>query len=106
MSNNDNKEKITRKLRAILSADVKGYTIATGTYEVLHPFGGVAGNHPDGSIYLASDGVVYGTTTEGGANGYGALFSCWLDTGMCDAVYDFTEDSGFGSYFTQISEVP
>ncbi len=81
------------------------YTIATDTFEVLHTFGGAAGEMPDGSLFLASDGMVYGTTTKGGANDLGTLFRCELDAGSCTAVFDFTEASGYGNKFTQITEL-
>jgi len=72
---------------------------------VLHTFGGAAGKMPDGSLYLASDGMVYGTTTKGGTNDLGTLFRCELDAGNCVSVFDFTETSGYGSHFTQITEI-
>jgi len=74
---------------------------------VLHHFGSAAtaGKMPDSSVFLASDGMVYETTTKGGANDLGTLFRCELDTGNCTSVFDSTEASGYGNEFTQITEI-
>lgn len=81
------------------------YTIATDTYDVLHNFGGAEGSKPKGSLFLASDGFVYGTTTEGGDNNLGALFRCDIDVGNCTKEFSFTQQTGYGSFFTQITEL-
>ncbi len=73
------------------------YTLGTNKFDVLHHFGSVNGEGglPAGSVYLASDGKVYGTTSSGGTNDLGTLFSCELDAGNCAPVFAFTEASGF-----------
>ena len=47
-----------------------------GAESVLHSFAGGAtdGAHPYGSLFLGSDGTVYGMTSAGGASGNGAVF--------------------------------
>jgi uncharacterized repeat protein (TIGR03803 family) len=49
---------------------------ASGTESILHEFGSAVGDGSDpvgGLIEL--DGVLYGTTTKGGAYGYGTVFA-------------------------------
>ena len=52
-----------------LNKDGTGFT-------VLHHFSGLKrdGSHPQSSLLLASDGVLYGTTAQGGEHGWGTLF--------------------------------
>ncbi|MEO6847270.1 MAG: choice-of-anchor tandem repeat GloVer-containing protein [Chthoniobacterales bacterium] len=48
-------------------------------FQIIHSFGGLFGSTTDGIAPFGSlvlvDGLLYGTTTDGGANGYGTLFS-------------------------------
>jgi uncharacterized repeat protein (TIGR03803 family) len=45
------------------------------TYTVLHQFGGGdGGNLPLGGVVLDANGNLYGTTSSGGAYGYGTLW--------------------------------
>jgi len=45
------------------------------TYSLLHSFGSADGESPWGGLVVGSDGYLYGTTQEGGANSYyGAVF--------------------------------
>ena len=44
------------------------------SYTVLHRFSGTDGFDPQGSLILDGKGNIYGTTTEGGAGGYGVVF--------------------------------
>jgi uncharacterized repeat protein (TIGR03803 family) len=48
----------------------------SGTVSILHVFTGAPtdGAGPDGSLIQGADGVFYGTTSEGGASGYGTVF--------------------------------
>jgi uncharacterized repeat protein (TIGR03803 family) len=43
-------------------------------YSVLHRFTGKDGWSPQASVILDDKGNLYGTTTEGGAYGYGVVF--------------------------------
>jgi len=54
-------------------APVAGQSTATQT--VLYSFtGGADGSAPYGGLLMASKGGLYGTTSQGGANGYGVVF--------------------------------
>lgn len=46
----------------------------SSSYTKKFDFGGPNGNFPYGSLIQASDGNLYGMTSEGGANNFGALF--------------------------------
>ena len=49
---------------------------ATGTYTKLKDFDGSAdGSYPGGSLMQASNGKLYGMTSQGGSNGAGVIFS-------------------------------
>ena len=61
------------------------------SYEVLHSFTPTAGHDlalPESSLIQATDGNLYGTVPEGGANGSGAVFRI-TTSGTTDAVYAF-----------------
>lgn len=45
-----------------------------GKLTTLYSFGGVDGERPFAGVLQATDGNFYGTTTEGGTNGYGTIF--------------------------------
>ncbi len=44
------------------------------TFTDLHDFSGSDGSYPVGSLALDADGSLYGTTEDGGANGYGVIW--------------------------------
>jgi uncharacterized repeat protein (TIGR03803 family) len=48
---------------------------ATGAFEIRHSFSGPDGMTPLGRLIQASDGLIYGTTSAGGAFGLGTVFS-------------------------------
>ncbi len=57
---------------------------------VLHPFGvGWDGNGPNCGLVLGG-GLLYGTTTEGGTNNAGTVFSASTSGGNCTVLYSFT----------------
>ena len=47
---------------------------ASGVVTTLHTFDGTGGQEPLASLIQASDGMFYGTTSAGGANGVGVVF--------------------------------
>jgi uncharacterized repeat protein (TIGR03803 family) len=51
------------------------------------------GGSPAGSLRLSSSGAFYGTTSEGGANGYGTLFEITYG-GVFSKLVDFTGETG------------
>src|ERR1041385_8602463 len=51
------------------------YNIATNTYTAMHHFNSADGTAPHGGLFNASNGILYGMTSAGGANGHGTIFS-------------------------------
>src|SRR5579871_115195 len=70
---------------------------------VLHTFDGSDGSDVVGTLALGTDGLLYGTAVEGGANFSGTLFSL-STTGQFTKLYDFTT-SGGGSPAGALTEV-
>jgi uncharacterized repeat protein (TIGR03803 family) len=68
-----------------------------GTLTTLHSFcsesGCTDGNHPFAGLVQGSNGYLYGTTVEGGANGYGTIFKI-TSGGTLTTVYSFCSQSG------------
>ena len=77
--------------------------IASGMETVLHTFTGPDGAAPAAALAWDSQHNIYGTTTLGGANGYGTVFK--LDSsGNFTTLYSFTGGSdgapgGYGTLF-------
>jgi len=66
------------------------YNILTGTETKLWDFGvGSDGSSPIGSLFQASDTLLYGSTTAGGINNEGILFSYNITTGAETDLHDF-----------------
>ena len=66
-------------------------------YSVLHSFVGFAGpqgSFPFAALVLGSDGVLYGTTYFGGANGLGVLFKLNADGTSYTVLHDFMGPAG------------
>jgi uncharacterized repeat protein (TIGR03803 family) len=59
----------------------------------LHSFLGADGANPSAGLLFASDGNLYGTTSAGGANGFGTLFEITTG-GVFTNLFDFTGDTG------------
>lgn len=51
------------------------------------------GANPDGALYLASDGNLYGTTANGGTNDFGTFFKL-TTAGVITTLFDFTGTAG------------
>lgn len=58
-----------------------------------HIFSGSDGLRPVGGLHLATDGHLYGTTSEGGAHGYGTVFRFTLD-GTLTSLHHFNGIGG------------
>ena len=67
------------------------YNITTGIETKLYDFGNVStdAQAPYGSLYQATDGLLYGVTEGGGVNGSGAIYSYNTTTGIETKLYDF-----------------
>jgi len=71
------------------------YDLSTATYKKLVDFDGVNGAKPFGSLMQASDGKLYGMTSEGGnqpyynSPGLGVIFSYDLSTSTYTKILDF-----------------
>jgi len=71
---------------------------AVGQENLVYSFGpasGTDGQHPFGGVMLGSDGILYGTTRAGGANGTGTVFK--LSTSGAESIlYSFAVNGGPG----------
>ena len=68
-----------------------------GALTPLHSFtDGHDGGFPEAGLVQASDGNLYGTTSEGGTNGYGVVFRM-ATNGALTPLYSFT-NGGMGAY--------
>jgi len=73
-----------------LSSVIYKYNIATGTVTNLHQFGsGNDGQYPVGALIMASNGLLYGATMNGGTGNDGTIFSYDRATSLETVVYNF-----------------
>jgi|GEM_PF-3794607 len=71
------------------------YNISTSSYTDIHDFGATPdGSNPYGSIMLASDGKLYGTTNSGGNYGLGTIFSFNIPDSIYTKEADLDSASG------------
>lgn len=70
------------------------YDGTTGQYTKLHDFDGANGSDPRGTMLLAADGLLYGTTYTGGANNQGVLFSLDLANNTYTVLHEFVGLTG------------
>ena len=66
----------------------------SGTMTTLHNFNGTDGSRPEASMLKASDGNLYGTTFEGGANNLGTVFKITLG-GSLTTLHSFDSSEGY-----------
>lgn len=64
-----------------------------GTFTVLHSFNGNDGANPDGALVVGSDGDLYGTTSQAGANQAGTIFRM-SPMGNVETLYNFCSQQG------------
>jgi uncharacterized repeat protein (TIGR03803 family) len=78
-----------------------------GNYQLAHEFDGTGdGEAPSASLYLASDGTLYGTTGAGGAHDQGTLFSIAVDDSLA-LLHVFGDVAGDGrDARTSLSQLP
>ena len=70
------------------------YSPVTGQFQVVFSFTGLSGNKPVGGLIQANNGLLYGVTFDGGANGYGTIFSFNISTGVYTKIHDFFFTNG------------
>lgn len=73
------------------SADGIIYEYFAGVFTVKHSFSSATtGAKPMGKLTLASNGLLYGVTSAGGANNVGTIFEFDATTGTCTKRHDFS----------------
>src|SRR5947209_7351026 len=84
----------------MLFVPVGSLPAASQQFHTLHDFSALdgSGHNPDGAnprvnLIQAGDGNLYGTTSDGGTNGYGTLFRI-TPSGAFTTLHDFTGADG------------
>jgi uncharacterized repeat protein (TIGR03803 family) len=67
-----------------------------GTLTTIHRFNGTDGGDPSGTLFLASDGKLYGTTSTGGLHNAGTVYRIATD-GTFASLHSFDTSVGEGS---------
>ncbi len=67
--------------------------LAKAQYPVLYTLSGTNGETPEAGVAI-SNNVLYGTTWEGGAYGYGCIFSIHTDGSNYKKILDFNDTNG------------
>ena len=83
------------------------YNPLTSVYTKLVDFTGSNGGYPTSSLVKASNGKLYGMTTQGGRNGYGVIFSFDPVSSVYKKLEDFDGTNGaypYGSSLVQASD--
>ncbi len=62
----------------------------TGIFNSVYSFANTNGSHPWATLTLGAQGVIYGTTVDGGAYGYGTVFSVSNDVTRLVTSFDNT----------------
>jgi uncharacterized repeat protein (TIGR03803 family) len=79
---------VSQSLGAVFRVDP-----TNGDFAIRHQFSGSDGSKPLGRLIQGNDGLIYGTTSEGGTFGFGTVFS--LDAaGTLTTLHHFTGDDG------------
>ena len=72
------------------------YDLATQQYSKVYDFNGIDGGFPQGNLFLADNGKLFGTTSQGGTKNVGTLFRIDTLGNNFTKIYDF--DSLIGGY--------
>jgi uncharacterized repeat protein (TIGR03803 family) len=72
------------------------YSTVTGKDSIVHSFNGTDGKYPSGSLMQASNGLLYGSTTIGGGQGSGVVFSFDPVTGKDSILFNLNDSTGYG----------
>src|SRR5262249_46639548 len=70
------------------------YDISSSTYTKLYDFAVATGSNPAGDLHQSANLVLYGSASNGGVSGMGALFSYDLGTGTYTDILDFNGTNG------------
>jgi uncharacterized repeat protein (TIGR03803 family) len=74
------------------------YDVATNVYTKKFDFSDADGSRPTGSLIKASNGMLYGMTSRGGANNLGVLFEYDAATNVYTRKFDFSYSDGIFPY--------
>jgi uncharacterized repeat protein (TIGR03803 family) len=66
----------------------------SGTITTLASFNGANGSNPEAGLFMDSGGNLYGTTSSGGANGYGTVFEVAHGSGTITTLASFNGANG------------
>jgi uncharacterized repeat protein (TIGR03803 family) len=94
---------VTRDGGANGNGTIFSYNILTGKETDIHDFGsGTDGINPQSALIQAGNGLLYGVTSAGGANGDGIIFSYNISKGIQTDIHDFGSGTDghepFGSF--------
>jgi uncharacterized repeat protein (TIGR03803 family) len=78
------------------------FNLETSQLTVLHTFMGPDGAVPAAALTWDLQGNLYGTTSEGGANGYGNVFELNPTTGNFTSLHDFTGGADGGKSYSGV----
>jgi uncharacterized repeat protein (TIGR03803 family) len=91
---------VTKGSGVVTNADITDITVAcsTGAVATIHAFsGGAGGSYPDSGLTAGPDGDFYGTTTFGGAHGFGTVYRI-TPAGVHTVLYSFAGGPSDGQY--------
>lgn len=74
-------------------AAVRGQT----NYQRLQSFGGLSGSQPYSTLIESTNGILYGTTSSGGSNNRGTVFSVMKDGSDFRVLHSFSTNGGSGT---------
>jgi uncharacterized repeat protein (TIGR03803 family) len=77
---------------------VFSYDISTSTYSVVHAFDLADGSAPASGLVADAAGNLYGTTTAGGANGLGTVYSIAAGTNAFSVLASLSNSTGGSPY--------
>ena len=77
-----------RALAVMLAACTLGSSANAQTFKVIYTFPDTRGNYPQGTLLL-HQGILYGTTLEGGRAGDGSVFELAINSEHSRALYSF-----------------
>ena len=82
------------------------YTISDSTYADVFDFDTASGINPYRGLMQGSNGLLYGTTYNGGSNNYGTFFSYNISSNIHSVLYNFDNGVNGGNPNCDIAEFP